>query len=56
MKMTIGRIVDFMLKKHTEALLNPMIYKPYAWAVYQTWKWVNENEKPREVMDNGNDD
>ena len=56
MGMTIGRIMDFILRKHTEAVLNPIVQKPYAWAIYQTWKWVDENEKPREVADNGNVD
>lgn len=54
MGMTIGRIMDFVLKKHIEAVLNPIVQKPYAWAVYQTWKWVDANEKPRKVVDNGN--
>lgn len=52
MGMTIGRIMDYILKRHAEALLNPMVQKPYAWAIYQTWKWVNANEKPRKVADN----
>ena len=54
--MTIGKILDFMLMKHTGAVLNPMVNKPFAWAVYQTWKWVDENEKPRKVVENGNED
>lgn len=54
--MTIGRIMDFMLRKHTEAVLNPNVQKPYAWALYKTWKWVDENEKPRKVLEDGNDD
>lgn len=49
--MTIGRIMDFILRKHTEAVLNPNVQKPYAWAIYQTWKWVDENEKPRKVVE-----
>lgn len=56
MGMTIGRIMDFILRKHTEAVLNPTVQKPYAWALYKTWKWVDENEKPREVVEDGNDD
>jgi hypothetical protein len=53
MKMTIGRIMEFILRKHVEALLNPSIHKPFAWALYETWKWVDENEKPRKVVENG---
>ena len=30
-----------------EAMRRDDIYKPFAWAVYQTWKWVDINETPR---------
>lgn len=55
MGMTIGRIMDFILRKHTDAVLNPIIQKPYAWAVYQTWKWVDANEKPRKVEEDSDE-
>ena len=44
--MTIGKIVDLILKYHKQAE-NPrlMIRDPWAWAVYQTWKWLNEHTK-----------
>ena len=29
--MTVGRVMDFILRKHTEALLNPIVQKPFAW-------------------------
>ena len=32
-----------------EAVKNPAIRKPIAWALYQTWKWADEHEKPREA-------
>lgn len=53
MGMTIGRILDFMMKKHTQAVLNSSVQKPFAWAVYQTWKWVDANEKPRREVEDG---
>lgn len=28
------------------------IQKPISWALYQTWKWADKNEKEREVKDN----
>lgn len=51
MGMTMGVIVDRILKYHADGLLNPHIRKPFAWAVLETWKWVDEHEKPREVID-----
>jgi hypothetical protein len=47
--------MDMIAKKRAEGMKNPAIYKPTAWAVYQTWKWVNELEKTRGI-ENGNDD
>ena len=55
MEITMDRIMDMIAKKRTEGMKNPAIYKPTAWAVYQTWKWVNEHEKTRGIED-GNDD
>lgn len=48
--MTLGKIIDKLLKYHAEALVNPNIHKPYAFAVYQTWKWVDEHEKARQLI------
>ena len=33
---------------YKKAMKNPFIRKPIAWSLYQTWIWVNENEKERE--------
>ena len=46
-EMTIGNIIDRILKYHAESLIRTDIQKPFAWSVYQTWKWVDEQEKPR---------
>jgi hypothetical protein len=48
MKITFGKIIDSIIKKYDEAMKRDDIYKPFAWAVYQTWKWVDINETPRE--------
>ena len=45
--MTIGNVIDRILKYHAEALLDPVIKKPFAWSLFQTWKWVDEHEKSR---------
>ncbi len=31
------------------------IRKPFSWAAYQTWKWVNTKEKDRNEVEDGND-
>ena len=48
MEITFGKIIDSIIKKYDEAMKRDNIYKPFAWAVYQTWKWVDINETPRE--------
>ena len=42
--MTIGKIIDKILDYYFDAVSNDAIRKPYAWAVYQTWKWVDARE------------
>ena len=31
-----------------QAQKNPYIRKPVSWALYQTWKWANQNEEERD--------
>lgn len=45
---------ELMFEKLVEqAQQDEHIKKPIAWALYQTWKWADFNEKEREV--NAND-
>ena len=40
---------ELMLEKYVEyGMNNKYIKKPIAWALYQTWKWANFNEKERD--------
>lgn len=40
---------ELKLEKLVEqAQKNPYIRKPISWALYQTWKWANQNEEERE--------
>lgn len=40
---------ELKLEKLVEqAQKNPYIRKPVSWALYQTWKWANQNEEERE--------
>lgn len=44
-KITIGKVIDMIANYHYEAVISPTIRKPMSWAIYQTWKWVDEHEK-----------
>ncbi len=38
--------VELKLEKYIEeAKENPAIRKPISWALYQTWKWADQNEE-----------
>ena len=40
---------ELKLEKLVEqAQKNSYIRKPISWALYQTWKWANQNEEERE--------
>lgn len=52
MKITIDKIIDKIAEFRKQALSGDYIQKPFAWALYQTWKWVDQNEKPRKDGDN----
>ena len=45
--MTISKIIDKIISYYFSAADNDAILKPFSWAVYQTWKWVDKQEKPR---------
>lgn len=44
---TIGKIIDMIVTNFNVALNTKSIRKPLSWALYQTWKWVDHNEKSR---------
>lgn len=40
---------ELKLEKYIEeAKKNPAIKKPISWALYQTWKWADQNEEESE--------
>lgn len=49
--MTFGKIIDKIINYYFNAVSNDAIIKPFFWAVYQTWKWVDKREKPRKRGD-----
>ena len=42
--MTLGKVFSHIQSLYQQALINPNIRKPIAWAVYHTWKWVDKQE------------
>lgn len=47
-KLTMGTVLDMLIDKYTYALKHDLIHKPMAWALYETWKYVDEKEKWRD--------
>ena len=45
--MTIGKVVDYFIREYNMAMDNNYVEKPISYALYQTWKWLDEKEKPR---------
>lgn len=52
--MNRGTVIEHFLKNWEYAEKTDYIRKPFAWALLETWKWVDEREKPREVVEDGN--
>ncbi len=53
MSMVVGdreleKIVRRIIENHSKAVKGSFIKKPWAWALYETWKYVDAHEKPRE--------
>ena len=44
-----AKVVKKFEEYYKKAMKNPFIRKPIAWSLYQTWIWVNENEKERDT-------
>lgn len=49
--MTIGRAIDYLISEYFDAICQKHIRKTVSYALYQTWKWADAKEKPREVKD-----
>ena len=44
-EMTIGKVIDYIINFYYQAKDDPAIHKPFAWALYQTWRLVDEYER-----------
>ena len=45
--MTLGKVVDYFISEYNKAIDSAWVQKPISYALYQTWKWLDEKEKPR---------
>lgn len=52
--MTLGKVVDYFLKEYNKALKNSYVRKPISYALYHTWKMIDEKEKPRNDIERSN--
>lgn len=43
--MTIENAIKYLYKQYEEAKAMEYIKKPLAWALYQTWRYVDKEEK-----------
>ena len=46
--MSLEKVIRVLTEHYEHAKENPVIHKPMAWALYQTWKQVDVLEKPKE--------
>ena len=46
-KTFLGNTIAYLEKKLEEAEKSDYVEKPFSWALYQTWKWVDQKEQPR---------
>ncbi len=44
--MKIEKALAHLLGEYNKCKDDQMIHKPVAYALYRTWKWCDENEKP----------
>ena len=52
MNITTDKAFQQFLMYYNRAVENKVIFKPVAWALYQTWKWADAKEKPRAERSN----
>ena len=45
--MRLDTAIKRLNENYQKALKWDFVQKPVSWALYQTWKWADENEKPK---------
>ena len=51
-RINVGSIINRLEKFYGQALAQKYIRKPWAWALYQTWKVIDQIEPERSLNDN----
>lgn len=46
--MDLETVIEMLREEYKKALQQKWILKPVAWSLYQTWKKVDKEEKPRD--------
>ena len=45
--MTFQDVIKMLKENYKLAIKSSWIHKPFAWALYHTWKYVDEHEESR---------
>lgn len=45
----LGKAIADLIAAYEDAIHNDFVHKPVSYALYQTWKKWDENEKPRKT-------
>lgn len=45
--MTIGKVIDRLIKEYLQCKDDEIILKPLSFALYKTWQWADRKEKMR---------
>lgn len=55
MKLHIGDAIVMLCDEYNKAKEQRLILKPVSYALYQTWKFYDEKEKPRKLKEQTNE-
>lgn len=55
MKLHIGDAIVMLCDEYNKAKEQSFILKPVSYALYQTWKFYDEKEKPRKLKEQNNE-
>ena len=51
MKVTLDKAIRELCTMYGRGITNKYVFKPVSWALYQTWKKIDELEESRDVKD-----
>ena len=50
MKVTLDKAIKELCTMYGRGITNKYVFKPVSWALYQTWKKIDELEDPRYII------